>query len=205
MPGPAASAGSAGHRLLLVRRNTIPCVVASVPCALAVVDAEQAVILQKPRSLGSALLYSAPGEKKDSFALRLRMIFCPKPQKFPARPTALALNSPRPAARTRHLPCSNMEAAVDALRCGENKTVRTTPAAAQAPGGRRLGNAEEMHDSVRQPVTDTANQLWATARTIAAGMKRSSRQRLVEIRGPGRSECNVVDEPPHDQQAGGYT
>lgn len=38
----AGTGGTAGHRLHLCAGNTKPCVVASVPCALAVVDAEQA-------------------------------------------------------------------------------------------------------------------------------------------------------------------
>ena len=68
---PANAGNSLGHRLLLMRRNTKPCVVASVPCALAVVDAEQAVILQKPRSARLAHISILEIERlEDSFALR---------------------------------------------------------------------------------------------------------------------------------------
>jgi len=52
----AGANGILGHRLLLSRRNTKPGVVASVPCALAVGDAEQADILQKPRSTALAII-----------------------------------------------------------------------------------------------------------------------------------------------------
>jgi hypothetical protein len=53
--------------------NTKPCVVASAPCALAVGDAEQADILQKPRRPGGSpgswgYIYKFSGQLKVSFA-----------------------------------------------------------------------------------------------------------------------------------------
>ena len=66
----AGANGILGHRLLLSRRNTKPGVVASVPCALAVGDAEQADILQKPRSIALAVISTDYVDKRKIVLLK---------------------------------------------------------------------------------------------------------------------------------------
>lgn len=124
---PAGTSGILGHRLLLSRRNTKPCVVASVPCALAVGDAEQADILQKPRSVALGNISTQFVERWKKALLKTAR---PQVSRYGGRGTVLRVEASRPErggtpVRTPHYKGTSPRSAGSSQHRGDHQKCRS--------------------------------------------------------------------------------